>query len=128
MVGLYSIVKFTAEYFLHPDYGVFGARTEYNKIHRKRVKKVRTTGDIGTSYQNPEQMSPDEEFVPEGDLWFKHIVDTCIWLLDITFMRWFLAVPAFYGDFEAMYWYAKSINHLLPEPVQPHLDWYFNRD
>jgi len=40
MVGLslYSIVKFSAEYLLHPDYGVFGAKTAYNKQHRKQKK------------------------------------------------------------------------------------------
>ena len=102
---------------MHPDYGIFGARTEYNKKHRKHVKKVRTTGDIGSSIQNPEIMNKPDDFVPEGDLWFKHIFDTLMWLIEMTWMRWFLAVPAFYGDFEAMHWYAKSINHLLPEPV-----------
>ena len=73
-------------------------------------------------------MSPDEDFVPEGDMWFKHILDTCLWLFEMTFMRWWLAIPAFYGDFEAAHWYMKSINHLLPEPVQPYIDGYMNRD
>jgi len=73
-------------------------------------------------------MNTDEDFVPEGDLWFKHILDTCLWLFEMTIMRWWLAIPAFYGDFEAAHWYMKSINHLLPEVVQPHIDNYMNRD
>ena len=73
-------------------------------------------------------MNEPEDFVPDGDLWFKHIFDTLMWLIEMTWMRWFLAIPAFYGDFEAVHWYAKSINHLLPEPVQPHIDFYLNRD
>ena len=123
MVGLYSIVKFSAEYLLHPDYGVFGARTAFNKKHRKQKKRVQTTGDIGSSYQNPEMMNKPDDFVPEGDMWFEHILNVCIWLIDMTFMRWFLAIPAFYGDFEAAHWYAVSINHLLPEPVRPYVEY-----
>jgi len=73
-------------------------------------------------------MTAPDDFVPEGDMWFKHILDTLMWLLDMTFMRWWLAIPAFYGDFEAAHWYMKSINHLLPEPVRPEIDGYINRD
>lgn len=62
-------------------------------------------------------MNKPDEFEPEGDLWFEHVSNTIIWLIEMTWMRWFLAIPAFYGDFEAFYWYAKSINYLLPEPV-----------
>ena len=48
--------------------------------------------------------------------------------MDMTFMRWFLAIPAFYGDFEAAHWYAVSLNHLLPEPVRPYIEYqYINR-
>ena len=74
-------------------------------------------------------MSKPDDFVPEGDMWFEHILNVSIWLMDMTFMRWFLMWPAFYGDFEAAHWYAVGINHLLPEPVRPYIEYkYMNRD
>ena len=73
-------------------------------------------------------MNEPEEYVPDGDMWFEHILNMSLWLLNVTWMRWILAIPAFYGDFEAFHWYSKSINDLLPEPVQPYIDQYINRD
>ena len=62
-------------------------------------------------------MNPPEEYVPEGDMWFDHILNVTLWIINVTWMRWFLLVPAFFGDFESFHWYAVSINDLLPEPV-----------
>ena len=82
----------------------------------------------GDSRQDPIIMYKPEpiEDVPDN-FWFENLTNVMWWLLWMHFASYALWPAAFLGDFEAFFWYMKSMRDFLPPAVRISSEQYFNR-
>ena len=83
---------------------------------------------MGSNKHNPIHRSinlkaDDEEEVSPGQM----TVNMCTWLFNVYTAAFWFWIPAFFGDFEAYFFYIREQNELLPPALRYHTQEYFNR-
>lgn len=68
------------------------------------------------------RLEPEEEISP-GQM----TMNMCTWLVNVFFAAFWFWIPAFFGDFEAYFFYIRDQNELLPPAIRYHTEEYFNR-